>query len=73
MTAAHSKQRGDPVKLAKFTVDVVHGEGFAKGKTIPTSFQVGADCVEWVKGALEKHLAELKEWEPATSAMDVEE
>ncbi|KAI0651295.1 NAD-P-binding protein [Trametes meyenii] len=64
-------QPGDTAKLCELIVDVARGEGFAKGRPIPKSIQIGNDCYGVVKDTLTNTLAILEEWKPAVTATDL--
>lgn len=63
-------QRGDPVKAVKAIVDVVRGEGFAKGKVFPMALALGVDAYEVMEYQLAKSRATLEEWKELTNSTD---
>ncbi|KZV99687.1 NAD(P)-binding protein [Exidia glandulosa HHB12029] len=65
------KQPGDTVKLCALIVDIVKGEGFATGRRIPRTIQIGNDCYHSVKTALSTSLATLEEWKPVIITTDI--
>jgi hypothetical protein len=52
-------------------VDVVRGEGSAKGKKVPASLVVGSDCYANVKALCEQKLQDLEEWKEVITALDL--
>ncbi|KAF8918439.1 NAD-P-binding protein [Mucidula mucida] len=64
-------QPGDTVKLVEIIVDVVKGEGVAKGKTIPRSLQIGTDCYNGVKQDLTERLEILEAWKDISTSTDL--
>ncbi|PWN47422.1 NAD(P)-binding protein [Violaceomyces palustris] len=58
-----NKQPGDIRKGVEVMIDVVLGEGFAKGKKIPVRLPLGPDAVASLRARAEKDLAICKEWE----------
>ncbi|KAI0634953.1 NAD-P-binding protein [Trametes polyzona] len=70
-TALDGKQPGDPVKLCELIVDIVKGEGYAKGRPIPKTIQIGNDCYHEVKKAITSTLATLEEWKPVITSTDL--
>lgn len=60
--AYNGKQPGDPVKGFNVMIDIVRGEGFAKGKTVPLSILLGTDCYNQVKG--------MEDWKELTCSTD---
>ena len=65
-------QPGDPEKLVKIMVDLVKGEGFAKGRSIPLRIPIGRDCVEDVKERCEETLRGLEEWQEVMTSTDMD-
>jgi len=54
-------------------VDVVKGEGVAKGKELPDRLPLGRDCLESVREIYTKHLQLCDEWESVIVSSDFEE
>lgn len=50
-------------------VDVVKGEGLAKGKEFPTTLMLGADVWGAAKQKAEEELKVLEQWEQASSGL----
>ncbi|KAF9043869.1 NAD(P)-binding protein [Hymenopellis radicata] len=69
--ATNSKQPGDPRRGALIIVDVLHGEGSASGKTMPSSLLLGTDCYEAVQEELMKALKNQDEWADVTKSTDI--
>ncbi|KAG6874717.1 hypothetical protein C0992_006862, partial [Termitomyces sp. T32_za158] len=63
-------QPGDPIKGVQVIVDVVRGEGVARGKPFPTVLAVGSDCYNVAKTEAEKTLLRLKEWKDVSYCTD---
>ena len=75
MSIAHAMsgtQRGDPAKMAVYVVDVVKGEGIAKGRgdNIPRRLAMGSDAVSALRKRYEEGLRELREWEEVSCGTD---
>lgn len=65
------KQPGDAVKLSELIVDIMRGQGFATGRAMPRSLQIGNDCYHQVKKKLRSTLATLEEWKEVIVTTDV--
>jgi len=59
-------EKGDPTKAVEAIVDVVKGEGVAKGRPWPGYLFLGEDAEEDVKNKCTKVLAVLDEWADVT-------
>ncbi|KAJ4982599.1 retinol dehydrogenase [Stagonosporopsis vannaccii] len=66
---ANGQQPGDAQKGASRVVDVVKGEGLAKGKTFPTTLMLGADVWELAKKKATEQLNVLEEWEQGSTGL----
>lgn len=66
----HGNQLGDPKKLAELTVDLVRGEGVAKGKEPPLFLPLGSDAFADTKEKAERTLKVLEEWEEVIKSTD---
>ncbi|KAF5351889.1 hypothetical protein D9756_007556 [Leucocoprinus leucothites] len=64
----NGQQPGDPQKAVEIIVDLVRGEGVAKGKAWPKSLALGADCYAMIKEELRKASENLEEWKDVTSS-----
>ncbi|KAJ6620453.1 hypothetical protein B0H10DRAFT_2163517 [Mycena sp. CBHHK59/15] len=53
---------GDPVKVMEAVVDVVQGEGVAKGKPWPTYLVLGSDAEKAILAKTEKLKSHMEEW-----------
>ncbi|KAF2691399.1 NAD(P)-binding protein [Lentithecium fluviatile CBS 122367] len=62
-------QLGDPEKLAEVVVDLVKGNGVAKGRRVPLRVALGTDCVDGIKEKCEETLRELGDWEGVGRSM----
>lgn len=51
-------------------VDLIKGEGLAKGKTLPTVFGLGSDAYATIKAASENTLSQLEEWKEVIVSTD---
>ncbi|KAI0316891.1 hypothetical protein OF83DRAFT_1059594 [Amylostereum chailletii] len=71
LIAYNGKQPGDPKKAAELMVDLVHGEGAVKGRTIPPVVDLGSDCHQVVKEAAESTLQRLEEWKDIAHSTDL--
>lgn len=65
-------QPGDPIKGVKTMIDVLTGEGVAKGLKIPARMPIGGDAVEVVRGRAEEMLGVVRVWESVSGGTDVE-
>lgn len=68
---ADGTQPMDPVKGVERIVDVVKGEGGAKGREMPGTFHLGKDVIEQVRGQSERVLEGLGEWEGCGKGIEV--
>lgn len=64
------KQPGDPEKFAQLIVDLMHGEGVAKGREVPVSLPVGRDAWQIVGGAVDKERQILDDWKDVIESTD---
>ena len=64
---AHHQQPGDPAKGVARVIEVVKGEGGAKGKKFPTSLALGPDAVEHIRKFCNDTLSSLEEWAAVSS------
>ena len=67
LSAYHGNQPGDVDKCAGATVDVLTGQGVAKGKQVPIRLVLGTDTLEMVRKKCEQTLALLDEWQDVSS------
>jgi len=72
LEAHNGKQLGDPKKGVEVIIDIVKGEGAAKGRTVPPVLQLGSDCYTLVTGACNKTLQNLEEWKDVIVSTDFE-
>ncbi|EEB94741.1 hypothetical protein MPER_06398 [Moniliophthora perniciosa FA553] len=70
LQAYNNKQPGDPSKGVEIMVDIVRGEGVARGKTFSNNIQLGSDCYEVAKAECEKALSQLEEWKDVSCSTD---
>ncbi|RDW77359.1 hypothetical protein BP6252_05412 [Coleophoma cylindrospora] len=66
----HGNQPGDPRKCTELILDVVRGEGLAKGLERPARIPVGKDAVQVVKDACQSMLETVGDWERVVSGTD---
>ncbi|KAL4955495.1 hypothetical protein BDW69DRAFT_118512 [Aspergillus filifer] len=69
----HAKQRGDVAKGVSRIIDVVNGEGEAKGREWSDELVLGADAVEGIRAKCEGTLKRLREWEGFSCSTDIVE
>jgi len=69
----HGTQPGDPHKAAEVVVDIVRGEGVAKGKAFPTRLPLGSDAVENLRAKAKEMLQICDEWEVVARSTDRED
>ncbi|KAK4231789.1 putative oxidoreductase YusZ [Podospora fimiseda] len=73
MNAYNGQQPGDVSRCATAIVDVLTGEGMAKGKgEVPMRLVLGSDCLEAVRTKCETTLKLVKEWEGVAAFADRE-
>ncbi|KAG8992316.1 hypothetical protein FRB94_011245 [Tulasnella sp. JGI-2019a] len=64
-------QPGDPVKLSEVVVDLVRGEGVAKGRELPTvALPLGKDAWVLVNGVVGQMGKTLEEWKDVIESTD---
>ena len=71
-TTSYGKEPGDPKKAVDRMIDVVKGDGLAKGKDLPVKMPLGSDELKIVQ---DKCLATLKlceEWKDLITSTDIE-
>ncbi|KAH6616846.1 oxidoreductase,short chain dehydrogenase-like protein [Boeremia exigua] len=66
------QQPGDPIKGANRIIDMVKGEGLAKGKDLPTTLMLGEDSWGMAKKKAEDQLKLLSQWEEASCNLSFE-
>ncbi|KAL0574491.1 hypothetical protein V5O48_007466 [Marasmius crinis-equi] len=66
----NGKQPGNPRNGVEVILDIVRGEGVAKGKPAPLNIQLGSDCYDTAKQHCEKALSNLAEWKDASFSTD---
>lgn len=64
------KRPGDLKKAVEVMVDLVRGEGTAKGKAFPRELVLGGDCYDAVKDELQKSLRDMEEWKEVICSTD---
>jgi len=72
--AISGTQKGDPAKGAELIVDVVRGEGAARGRDWPLYLVLGEDAEQDVRAKCGKVLGALDKWrDVSTSALNLDE
>ncbi|KAF5340478.1 hypothetical protein D9758_014556 [Tetrapyrgos nigripes] len=71
LEAYNNNQPGDPAKAVQIIIDVIKGEGVAKGKPFAKSLQLGTDCYGGVKNAAEQTLRNLEAWKDVTCSTEI--
>ncbi|KAF8901509.1 hypothetical protein CPB84DRAFT_1708390 [Gymnopilus junonius] len=66
-------QPGDPIKGAQAILDVVRGEGQAKGKPFPMELVLGTDCFGTATKEAERHANELEVWKDISCGTDFDQ
>lgn len=69
LTAVNGNQPGDPELTVNAVIDIVKGEGLAKGKAFPTVVSLGGSGYDIVGGAC-TGLVGLETWKDLTSSVD---
>ncbi|KAF8325039.1 hypothetical protein F5887DRAFT_1065473 [Amanita rubescens] len=69
--AISDNQPGDPTKCVEVIIDIVRGEGVARGKGRPIEVELGSDVYSVVKKECENTLQKLSEWEEASLSTDI--
>lgn len=64
----NGQQPGDVVKCARVIVDVLTGEGVAKGKKVPIRLVLGDDCLQAIRDKIARTLKLLDEWEEVSTS-----
>ncbi|KAF9449144.1 NAD(P)-binding protein [Macrolepiota fuliginosa MF-IS2] len=67
------KERGDPWKAATAIVDIVRGEGIAKGRDLPKYLILGDDAENAVRNKCQVVLDTLDEWKDVTRGVNFDE
>ncbi|KAF8878012.1 short-chain oxidoreductase [Gymnopilus junonius] len=63
-------QPGDPIKGVQAIIDVVRGEGVAKGKAFPSDLLLGSDCYKAVEESTKYNSKLLEEWKEVACGAD---
>ena len=71
ISALSGNQPGDTRKGAEVILDLVRGDGVAKGKEVPKSLVLGSDCFNAVEGICKAELQALTEWKEVIISTDV--
>ncbi|KAK0460594.1 uncharacterized protein EV420DRAFT_1641144 [Desarmillaria tabescens] len=70
LQVVNGKQAGDPKKGVQIMLDVVRGEGVARGKEFPKSLLMGSDCFQMVQDQTQEYLKLQAEWESVSRSTD---
>ena len=71
--AGNGKQPGDPTKGVDCMIDVLKGEGVAKGRTMPKRLPLGLDTIESVKTRCNELIGIVNEWEDVIGSTNYDE
>lgn len=64
------KQPGDPQKLVRIVLDLIHREGIAADVQVPFRLPLGSDCYDEIKAKCEQTLATLENWQHVIRSTD---
>lgn len=67
------EQVGDPKKLGRLIVDVVHGDGLAAGKSVTGRIRAGSDVYTAAQEYCADVMDHLREWEDVIKSTDKDE
>ncbi len=70
LIGSNGQQPGDPVRGVKIVIDVVKGEGVAKGRNMPFRLPMGSDAIDCMKAKCEDTLKVLNEWDRVIKGSD---
>ena len=70
--AAYGNVPGDPKKAVERMIDVVKGQGFAKGMAMPLRLTLGRDGLQVVRDKCEETLKTCEAWEELIMSTDVD-
>ncbi|CAL1706806.1 unnamed protein product [Somion occarium] len=68
--AYNHNQPGDPKKAVEVMIDVIKGDGAARGKEFPTVVALGSDAYDVIKGACTTASDRLEAWKDLTVSTD---
>lgn len=71
--AISGQERGDPHRAMELLVDVVRGEGAARGREWPMWLFLGGDVYRDVRGKCARVLASLDAWEDVATDLEFEQ
>ena len=69
---SYGKEPGDPNKAVERMIDIVKGEGLAKGKDIPVRMPLGKDGLKIVKDKCLTTLKICDDWNELITSTDIE-
>jgi hypothetical protein len=72
VTNMNGNQPGDPKKAVEIMIDVVKGEGFAAGKTMPERLPLGPDALNVIRKKCNATLEVCNEWESVIMSTDMD-
>lgn len=68
----NGNQSGDPQKAVSIMIDVVKGEGVAKGKEMPERLPLGRDVLGKIRDKYTGYLEVCREWQGVITSTDIE-
>lgn len=69
-TSLAGTEKGDPAKAMDLLVDIVKGEGKAKGKEWPSLLVLGKDAYTDVRSKCEQTMRALEAWEDIATDLE---
>ena len=72
LEAGNGNQPGDPIKGVDRMIDVLKGEGMAKGRAMPKRLPLGPDAIESTKARCNELVNIVNEWEEVIGSTNVE-
>jgi hypothetical protein len=73
LVTVNGNQPGDPKKAVEIVLDVVRGEGRAKGRGMPKRLPLGRDVLAAVRDKCAETLRICDEWEDVICSTDLEQ
>ncbi|KAI5460862.1 hypothetical protein BGZ63DRAFT_387936 [Mariannaea sp. PMI_226] len=70
LASVDGNQRGDPERGMAVVLDLVRGEGVAKGREVPIRMPLGSDGYEVIKAKCEETLKILEDWKSVIYSTD---
>ena len=69
---SYGKEPGDPKKAVERMIDVVKGEGLAKGRDLPVRMPLGSDGLKFVEDQCMATLKICEKWRDLITSTDIE-